>query len=95
MKVTLHKDAERDVRRLILFLEGKSPRAAAKLGSVLEKGFQRLSAHPRIGRPTVTGEARLLTVGTRRASYVMRYAITSRGVLILRIWHGKEDRPQE
>lgn len=96
MKVVLAPVAERDIERLMDFLDVKSARAAAKLGVAFERTFQMMSDHPRIGRATLDGSARLLvTRYSRKSSYIVRYRVLDAYILVTRIWHSKEGRPVE
>ena len=96
MRLVVRPIAARDVQRLVEFLEAKSPRSAVRLGTTLEEAFQLLVDHPLIARATADGAARLWFVRfRRRSSYVIRYRIDGDDLVVMRLWHGKEDRPAE
>jgi len=78
-----------DLARLREFIAQHSPTAAQRVGRRLRGAIQRLVATPQIGRPLpdLTGEIRELIFGR----YVVRYKVRMNSLVILRIWHGKED----
>jgi len=83
--------AHSDLVRLHEFLQPVNPHAAAKAVRQLVAGAKRIPAHPRLGiRLPEFGprEVRRLLVG----DYEIRYELTESEVLILRIFHTREDR---
>ncbi len=83
--------ASRDVGRLSGFLAPVAPVSAAKVAQALTVAPNRLIDFPRVGQPAegyTDKEVRKLTVG----QYIMHYEIMGEEVIILRIWHGREDR---
>ncbi|KAF0184474.1 MAG: type II toxin-antitoxin system RelE/ParE family toxin [Hyphomonadaceae bacterium] len=95
MRVLLRAAAEQDIRRLVAFVDEKSPAAARRLGAHLRQAFSLLSEQPLVGRPTKDGRARLWFARLGRARYVVLYRVLDDVVLITRLWHGKENRPTE
>lgn len=65
------------------------PIAAGQLKKIRESA-QRLREHPAIG-PGVGGDMRKL--GVRQTPYIIYYEIAAPVVRILRVRHGREDRP--
>jgi plasmid stabilization system protein ParE len=80
-----------DLERVHDFLFPVAPEAAAKAVQSLLAGPDKLLEYPRIGERLDIyheREVRRLIVG----SYEVRYEITADAVIILRIWHCREDR---
>ncbi|APG17136.1 MULTISPECIES: type II toxin-antitoxin system RelE/ParE family toxin [Kosakonia] len=83
--------ALQDVERLSKFLFIQNPEAARKVVIMLADAPEMLLLHPQIGPPDESWyprEVRSLFVG----SYEMIYELTDSHIIILRIWHTKEDR---
>ena len=80
-----------DVARLHEFLAPVNRRAAAKVVQALTAAAARLPEHPRLGERLEQyepREIRRLLVG----SYELRYEVRATQVVVLRIWHVREDR---
>jgi plasmid stabilization system protein ParE len=83
--------AHSDLVRLHEFLLPVNPHAAAKAVRQLVAGAKRIPVHPRIGvrlSEFAPREVRRVLVG----DYEIRYELTEADVLILRIFHTREDR---
>ncbi|OGA66954.1 MAG: hypothetical protein A3G83_05300 [Betaproteobacteria bacterium RIFCSPLOWO2_12_FULL_68_20] len=96
MKLAFSREARGDLIRLRAFIAEHAPAAAERAGRRLIQGIERLLRHPRLGRrvkvapgETVPEEIRDWLVG----DYVVRYLIANDRVIVLRVWHGKEQRP--
>ena len=86
-------EALEDVQRLRLFLDAKNPAAAASAGRVLQDGAKLLASFPEAGYPMNDGaDRRELFLPFGASSYVLRYLIDERTVVIVRVWHGRENR---
>ena len=84
-----------DTRRLRLFLEDKSPTAAARAAKVLRDGSKFIASFPEIGRPMNDGtDRRELFIPFGAAAYVLRYVVDGSTIAIIRAWHSKEKRDQ-
>ena len=80
-----------DVARLHEFLAPVNRRAAASVIRALTGAAARLSTHPRLGEKLEQyepREVRRLLVG----SYELRYEVRATQVVVLRVWHVREDR---
>ena len=80
-----------DIERLYLFLAQYDRDAALRLAARLDDAPGKLIAHPRLGERVesyVTKEVRKLSIGR----YVMHYEIVGEKILILRLWHTREER---
>ena len=83
--------AHSDLVRLYEFLLPVNPRGAARAVRQLVAGVKRIPAHPGLGvrLPEFTPrEVRRVLVG----DYEIRYELTQSDVLVLRIFHTREDR---
>jgi plasmid stabilization system protein ParE len=92
VKLIVSKDAAAYLKRLRAFLVGKDPQAAQRAVATIINSVRSLDVLPIRGR-SLGGEMREL-VPFGRSAYIIRYAYL-RGadeVVILRIWHGSEER---
>ena len=82
-----------DVRRLYDFLLDRDPAAAGRAARAIRDGADRLRDSPEIGRPLAdrTGR-RELVIPFGAGAYVLRYRIHDDTVVLIRVWHGREDR---
>jgi plasmid stabilization system protein ParE len=83
--------AHSDLVRLYEFLLPVNPAAAARAARQLVAGAKRIPVHPRLGvrlPEFAPREVRRVFVG----DYEIRYELTDRDVLVLRIFHTREDR---
>ena len=86
-------EARADVQRLFDFLVEASPSNAAAALRIIRGGAARLLEHPRIGRRMDDEtERRELILPFGAGVYVLRYRIEGETIVILRVWHGREDR---
>ncbi len=94
MKLVVTPEAAADIERLHEFLADKNPDAAQRAVAVLARGIQSLDTFPDRGRPAGTPGTRELIVPFGRSAYVIRYAhlVQQEEVVIVRIWHGREQR---
>jgi plasmid stabilization system protein ParE len=80
-----------DTERLYHFLAQYDRDAALSMAARLDAAPAKLIAHPRLGERVeayATKEVRKLSVGR----YVMHYEIVGDRILILRLWHAREER---
>lgn len=83
-----HK-ALQDIRRLREFIAEKNPQAASRMAKRLHSTLSHLAEQPHLGR------ALSELPGLREwvaGDYIARYAMFEERIVIIRIWHGKEDR---
>jgi plasmid stabilization system protein ParE len=83
--------ASDDLVRLHRFLAAVAPDAAAKAVQSLARAPQRLVEFPRIGERLEAyspREVRRISVGR----YELRYELTENRIIVLRLWHGRENR---
>ena len=89
MKVTYTARAGRDFVRLREFIRKKNPYAAQKASSQLKQNIQALVDQPNMGTPVEELEDFRELVAR---DYIVRYRVLSDEIVILNIWHEKEDR---
>jgi len=80
-----------DLVRLHEFLVSVDARAAGRTVQLLTEGVARLPLHPRIGEKLEQyepREVRRVVVG----HYEIRYEIAAETIVIIRLWHTREDR---
>jgi plasmid stabilization system protein ParE len=92
-KVAWRERALEDTDRLYDFLFEKNKDAAVKAAQVILRGSSLLEESPRLGRPMADGTGRReLFIPFGSGFYVLRYFLTDDTVVIIRVWHGREDR---
>jgi len=69
----------------------KDEGAASRVGQVLEKAIASLQELPERGRP-VAPDSRELNATFGHRTYVIRYVVIDRQVIVTRIFHGRELR---
>lgn len=94
MKIVVAPEVAADLERLRQFLIDESPEAAARAGALLETAMLSLEDFPGRGRPTGVADVRELIVPFGNSAYVLRYGHLADAdtVVILRVWHGREER---
>ncbi len=91
MRVRWTGNALSDLARLHDFLAPVNRQAAARTTRLLAVTPARLRTHPRIGEKLEgfdAREVRRIIVG----AYEIRYEVRSDEVVVLRVWHTREDR---
>ena len=91
MDLKWNRRAQSDLVRLHGFLDPVNPSAAARVMQQLTAAPLRLLAHPRLGEwleEFSPREVPRIFVGP----YEVRYEILGEYMIMLRLWHGREDR---
>ena len=95
MKLVYSPEAVADLRRLHDFVVEKDLLAARRLSKSLREGIKRLKQFPQMGRRVrqsadvwAPDEIRDWVTGT----YIARYLLLEETIVILRVWHHKENR---
>ena len=82
-----------DLARLREFIARHNPRAASHAARRIIDGASLLRGQPLLGRPLADlPEFHELLIPFGRRGYVLRYRVEATRIVILRIWHGLEDR---
>jgi plasmid stabilization system protein ParE len=92
LKLVWSPAARRDLIRLREFIEPHNPAAARRAAAILRKAANLLQEQPGIGRRIEGREDRELSVPFGQRGYLLRYRLHEDTIVILRIWHGLEDR---
>ena len=94
MRIVLSGRAAADIDRLRSFLAEKDAKVAALAVAALAAAIESLAAFPERGRPIGAVGLRELIVPFGNLAYVVRYFHSRRrdALVILRIWHGREER---
>lgn len=89
MKLQFTYRALHDLKRLRRFIADKNPPAAQRMSQRLRHSITSLLDNPKVGRQLeeLTGVRELIN-----GAYIVRYTETTDTIIILNIWHGKEDR---
>jgi len=95
-KIVWRERALEDISRLYDFLfEKNKEEAAAKAAKVILRGSSLFEESPRLGRPMADGTGRReLFIPFGSGFYVLRYFQAEDNVVIVRVWHGREDRKE-
>lgn len=91
MRIRWLSASERDLVRLYDFLKDVAPRAAARNIQNILAAVRRLPDYPRVGRVIEEyqpREVRALLVN----DYEVHYEIAEDTLVVLRVWHAREDR---
>lgn len=90
-------EAVLDLARLREFIRVHNPDAAQRAAKRIHDAVYKLSEFPFVGIPVQDIEKpqlRDLFISFGQAGYWLRYAVTDDEIIIVRIWHGREDRPE-
>jgi plasmid stabilization system protein ParE len=93
MKLEWSAAALADLDRFAAFLHDRHPRLAAIIGAEIRRKAQILSEHPLVGR-AIKGrpEYRELVLDVAKARYVFRYVFDGSRLIMLRVFHSREQR---
>ena len=96
MKLAFSREARGDLVRLRAFIARHDPAAAQRVARRLIQGIERLIRHPQLGKRVAIAPDQAAPEEIRDwliADYVVRYLIANDRIIVLRVWHGKEQRP--
>ncbi len=94
MRLEYTDKAVGDLIRFRQFIEEYDPPAANRMAARLVQGIALLRDQPQLGHPVALAPDPESIRDFVLRDYVVRYAITSSCILILRIWHHREDWKQ-
>lgn len=80
-----------DLNRLRAFIAKDNPQAARRISQALQRSIRRLIEQPQLG------SALEQPAGVRRwvaGPYVVHYTCDEHTLTVLRVWHGREQRPE-
>jgi plasmid stabilization system protein ParE len=84
--------ARADLIRLREFIEPHNPEAARIAAQSLTKAACLIVRHPGIGKRLECRQDRELVVPFGQRGYIVRYRLDEDAIVILKIWHGLEER---
>ena len=84
--------ARADLVRLRQFIEPHNPEAARRAAQSLKKAAHLIQQHPGIGKRLEGRQDRELFVPFGQRGYIVRYRLDGDAIVILKIWHGLEER---
>jgi len=86
-------DAVKDVMRLREFIQDKNPSAAQRAASKIKEGVLILISNPESGRPVdELSSFREILIPFGAGNYVLRYRKDNLKIVVVRVWHSKEER---
>ncbi len=95
MRIEYTEVAISDLIRLRVFIAEHNPQAAKQAAVKLIAGIKKLAQQPRLGHPVMRAPDPEKIRDLILHPYVVRYTLLAKSVLILRIWHHKEEREDE
>jgi plasmid stabilization system protein ParE len=87
-------EAVADLARLREFIRIHNPQAAERAARRIREAAGKLPAHPLLGRPVVdidSPQLRDYFISFGQAGYWLRYAVAGDAIIIVKIWHGREN----
>ncbi len=90
MKVRLAPAAEADLAQIRDTILSENPAAAERVQRSLARAIELLKFFPHIGRPGSVKGTREKPV--KSLPYIIVYSIEAGGLIVLRIYHGAQDR---
>ncbi len=94
MRLEYTDKAVDDLVRLRQFIEEHDAQAANRFAARLVEGIALLRDQPQLGHPVALAPDPESIRDLVLRDYIVRYAITNERILILRIWHHREDWKQ-
>lgn len=86
-------DAITDLMRLRKFIQDKNPSAAKRAASKIKEGALTLMSNPESGRPVEgLSSFREILIPFGAGNYVLRYREDDAVIVVVRVWHSKEER---
>ena len=86
-------DAVTDLMRLRRFIRDKNPSAANRAANKIKEGVVILMTNPESGRPVDGLSAfREILIPFGAGNYILRYKEENLTIVVVRVWHSKEER---
>jgi plasmid stabilization system protein ParE len=76
------------------FLNEKSPKAASRASRTILNAAASLANFPERGMPITGTQQRKLRIAFGKDGYVLYYRVDEQSVFVLRLHHGRENRPR-
>ena len=94
MRLVYSEAAVADLVRLRAFIAEQDPAAATRVAGELVDRVEHLVRFPNLGRRVLQAPEPDAIRDAVFANYIVRYSILTDTVVVLRIWHYYENRPQ-
>ncbi|MEL0635263.1 type II toxin-antitoxin system RelE/ParE family toxin [Marinomonas sp. TI.3.20] len=91
MKLVYTEEAITDLKRLREFIAAHNPNAANKVAKELIEKIALLPDFPKIGTPVQQAPSPETIRDMIFNNYIVRYSTHPNTIIILRLWHGRED----
>lgn len=91
MKIRYTPEAVADLSRLREFIEINNPVAAQRVANELLFGIDKLKVFPKMGIQVLRAPQPELVRDLFIGNYTIRYLIQGAEIIVLRLWHGKEN----
>jgi len=91
MKINYSREAVADLLRLRAFIAKHDPAATSRYAQSLIEGVTLLEKQPMMGHPVACAPEPENIRDLLVDDYIVRYALLQQQILILRIWHHKEN----
>ena len=93
MRLVWLPEAQADIQCRYNFLRARDPMAAERAIRAMQLGAQRLLEFPHLGRRMDDEtERREVSVPFGAGAYVLRYRMHDATIVVLRVWHSREER---
>ena len=93
MRLVWLPEAQADIQRLSNVLRERDPRAAERAIRAMQLGAQQLLECPQVGRRMEDEtERREVYVPFGAGAYVLRYRMHEETIVVIRVWHSREER---
>ena len=90
MKISYTPESIEDLIRLRAFIAEKDPLAAERAANSLLSGIEKLKVFPRMGLPVSSAPDPEVIRDLYVERYTVRYLSSLNELMVLRIWHNKE-----
>ncbi len=94
MKLIYAPEAVEDLKYLREFIRTKNPIATKRIAKLILAGIDQLRTFPNMGTSVEKAPNPAVVRDLIIGNYLARYLITEQQIIVLRIWHQKEDRDQ-
>ncbi len=92
LKLVWSPASRRDLIRLREFIEPHNPRAAKRSSEKTRKATKLILDNPAIGTRIEDRDDREFYTPFGQGGYILRYQVIDQNIVILKIWHTREDR---
>ena len=94
MKLSYSPQDIQDLKRLRAFIAEHNPQVAQQIAKKLRLDIQKITKFPSIGAPVEMAPDPKRIRDLIRGNYVIRYLVLEERIVVLRIWHERENRSE-